>query len=202
MSGTTPSTVNVFANAGDSRGGFQTVHDHLRGGGSQRAKFSPIRYRQPDGAGSGVCGHSDRYHDLADDRASATTVIRYVTIIRPGEAISWTASALPLTAAAGLDEKLANGQATITADGVVIDGVPVAAPAWLVFTPDRGRPHPTTPSTMQVSVKPGTPVGTYRAVITVAASGDPTLTNPVQLVYVTAIVADNFYFTFLPLVIK
>jgi len=39
-------------------------------------------------------------------------------------------------------------------------------------------------------------------VITVAASGDPTVTNPVQMVYVTAHVADNIYATFLPLVIK
>ena len=52
---------------------------------------------------------------------------------------------------------------------------------------------------MQVSVKQGTPAGTYRAVITVAASGDPTLTNPVQLVTVTAYVA-VFKFGFLPLV--
>ena len=48
----------------------------------------------------------------------------------------------------------------------------------------------------------GYAAGTYRAVITVAANGDPTLTNPVQLVYVTAIVANNIYTNFLPLVLK
>ena len=95
-------------------------------------------------------------------------------------------------------EKLANGQATVSADGVVIDGVLVGSPAWLEFAPVVG----TTPSTMQVKVKTGTPIGTYRAVITVVANGDPTLTNPVQLVYVTAIVANDFHFSFLPLMLN
>ncbi len=127
-----------------------------------------------------------------------TTVKGYVKIERPLKPTAWSASALPLEAAASLEEKLANGQASVTADGLVIDGVPAVAPAWLEFAPVAG----TTPTTMTVNVKPGTPVGTYRVVIAVAANGDPTLTNPVQLVYVTAIVADQFYFTFLPLVSK
>ena len=108
-----------------------------------------------------------------------------------------------MSAAAGLDEKLANGQATITAEGVTIDGAPVAAPSWLEFSPSGGTTDPITPTTMQVSVNPGTLPGTYRAVITVAASNaNPAVTNPVQQVYVTAIVADKFYFNYLPLVIK
>jgi hypothetical protein len=135
-------------------------------------------------------------------KTSAAPVLRYVTIFRPGGAVSWTASALPMTAAAGLAEKLATGQAAVTAEGVTVDGASVAAPDWLLFTPTAGMTNPTTPTTMQVSVKSGTPLGTYRAVITVAASGDPTLTNPVQLVYVTAIVANNIYTNFLPLVFK
>ena len=55
---------------------------------------------------------------------------------------------------------------------------------------------------MTVNVKPGTAAGTYRAAITVVANGDPTLTNPVQTVYVTAVVANNVYTSFLPLVMK
>ena len=46
-----------------------------------------------------------------------TTVMRSITIVRPRERSNWTASALPGIAATELVEKLANGQATITADG-------------------------------------------------------------------------------------
>jgi hypothetical protein len=99
---------------------------------------------------------------------------------------------------AGLAEKLASGEAAITADGITIDGVVPDAPAWLEFKPAFG----TTPSAMTVNVKAGTAPGIYRAVINVVANGDPTLTNPVQSVYVTAYVVNNLYSTFLPLQMK
>ena len=126
---------------------------------------------------------------------SATPMIRYVTIFRPEATVSWSASALPLSEAAGLAEKFANGQVTITAEGVSSTAPRSRLqPGWC-SRPPPGTTNPTTPSTMQISVQPGTPPGTYGAVITVVASGDPSLTNPVQLVYVTAIVANNFSFT-------
>jgi hypothetical protein len=125
------------------------------------------------------------------------TVIKEVKIVRPVKPTKWTATALSLDATAILMEKLAIGQATVTSAGPIIDGVMVPPPAWLVFTPDQG----TTPSTMSVSVLPGTAAGTYHAVIVIAA-GDPSVPEAVQLVYVTAVVADHFHFTFLPLITK
>ena len=128
-------------------------------------------------------------------KINGPTVTRQVKIERPKAPTNWTASALPLNVVSELAEKLANGQATVTTEGLIVDGQPVAAPAWLEFTPVAGI----TPATMTVSVKQGTPAGTYRVVITVAASGDPTLTNPVQMVNVTAYVG-QFQTTFLPLI--
>jgi len=132
------------------------------------------------------------------------TVVKEVKIVRPVKATKWTATALSLDAAAILMEKLAIGQATVTSAGPIIDGVMVPPPPWLVFKnadvafpPDEG----VTPATMMVSVLPGTAAGTYHAVIVIAA-GDPSLPEGVQLVYVTAIVADHFHFTFLPLITK
>jgi hypothetical protein len=126
------------------------------------------------------------------------TVTREVKIVRPVKSTPWTATALSLDQAAVLMEKLAIGQATVAAAGSSIDGVLVPPPDWLVFTPDHDDK---TPSTMTVSVKLGTAAGTYHGVIVIAA-GDPSLPEAVQSVYVTAVVADHFHFTFLPLVTK
>ena len=54
---------------------------------------------------------------------------------------------------------------------------------------------------MTVNVTPGTSPGTYRGVIVIVAQ-DPTVTNPVQSVIVTAVVANQFNYSFLPLIIK
>jgi hypothetical protein len=198
MAGSTPSTVSVFVNAAVADlSDKQCTITFSAPGVTGSPQYVTVNLTVPDP------GFVVTPTDFTIwQKTSAAPVLRYVTIFRPGGAVSWTASALPLSAAADLIEKLANGQATITAEGVTIDGSPVAAPDWLVFTPTAGTTNPTTPTMMQVSVKPGTSVGTYGAVITVAASGDPTLTKPVQLVYVTAIVADNFHFTFLPMVLN
>jgi hypothetical protein len=129
-------------------------------------------------------------------KIGAPTVTQELQIVRPTTPTNWTATALPLSAAANLTEKLASGQAKITADGVAIDGVQVSPPSWLVFTPDSG----TTPSVMTVKVQTNTP-GTYRAVIVVAAQ-DPTLAEPVRTIPVTAVVANQFNFNYLPLISK
>ncbi|MEI8084434.1 MAG: hypothetical protein WCI74_21550, partial [Actinomycetes bacterium] len=198
-SGTTPSTVNVLVNAATADLSFKqcliifaAVDPSVQGS----PKTVTVNLTVPDP------GFVVTPTELTIRQpVGAVPVSRDVTIFRPGGTVSWSASALPMSAAADLGEKLANGQATITAEGVSIDGTPVAAPDWLVLSPSAGTTNPTTPSQMQVSVKSGTSAGTYRAVITVAASGDPTLTKPVQFVTVTAYVAD-FKFSFLPLVMQ
>jgi hypothetical protein len=200
LAGTTPSTVDVLVNAAVADLSFKRctiIFSASSPGVPNSPQYVTVNLTVPDP------GFVVTPTDITIwQKTSVAPVIRSVTIFRPGGTVDWAASALPLSAAAGLAEKIANGQVTITAEGVTVDGAPVAAPDWLVFTPTSGTTNPTVPTTMQVSVKPATPVGTYRAVITVASSGDPTVTNPVQQVYVTAVVADNFHFNFLPLVIK
>jgi hypothetical protein len=129
-------------------------------------------------------------------KIGAPAVTREIEVVRPSAPTNWVATALPLSAAAGLEEKLASGEAKITEDGVVIDGVQVPPPSWLVFTPDFG----TTRTVMTVKVQTDTP-GTYRGVIIVVAQ-DPTVTNPIQSVTVDAVVANQFYPSFLPLLMK
>ena len=125
----------------------------------------------------------------------APTVTRQIEIVRPGIPTGWVATALPMSAAAGLEEKLASGAAKVTENGVMIDGIQVTPPAWLAFTPDSG----TTRTVMTVNVTPGTSPGTYRGAIVVVAQ-DPTALNPVQSVIVTAVVANQFNYNYLPLI--
>ena len=195
MSGTTPSTVNVSANpaaAGVGSKQCSIIFSAVDPSVPNSPQYVTVNLTVTDP------GFVVSPTNLTIwQKTSAAPVVREVKIERPSAPTVWSASALPLEAAAGLEEKLANGQATMTEDGLVIDGAPAATPPWLVFSPLAG----TTPSTMTISVKPGMAVGTYRAVIIVAAT-DASLSNPVQSVYVTAVVADNFHFTFLPLVIK
>ena len=56
-------------------------------------------------------------------KIGAPFVTRQVEIVRPGIPTAWVATALPLNAAAGLEEKLASGEARVTDSGLVIDGV-------------------------------------------------------------------------------
>jgi hypothetical protein len=126
----------------------------------------------------------------------AIAITHEIQIVRPSAPTDWVATALPLTAAAGLSEKLASGQAKVTANGVVIDGVQVAPPTWLYFTPDHG----TTYSVMKVKAQASTP-GRYRAVIVIAAQ-DPTVTNPVQTIMVDAVAATHISINFLPLMLR
>ena len=128
--------------------------------------------------------------------AGAPVVTRQIEILRPGIPTAWVATALPASAAAGLEEKLASGQAKVTGDGVVIDGVQVPPPTWLVFKPDSG----TTRTVMTANVQTSTP-GVYHGVIVIVAQ-DPTVTNRVQWVFVDAVVANQFNYNFLPLIMK
>jgi len=132
-------------------------------------------------------------------KIGAATVTREVQLVRPGIPTGWVATALPMSAAAVLEEKLASGAAKVTENGVMIDGVPVPPPAWLSFDPTSG----TTPTerVMTVSVTAGTAPGTYRGAIVVVAQ-DPTALNPVQSVIVTAVVANQFNYNYLPLISK
>jgi hypothetical protein len=127
-------------------------------------------------------------------KVGAPAVTRQVEIVRPGIPTAWVATALPLSAAAGLERKLASGEATVTDRGLVIDGVQVAPPGWLAFTPDSG----TTRSVMTVQVQTSTP-GTYRGVIVVVAK-DSTVANPVQSIVVDAAVATQFNYNFMPFI--
>ena len=76
---------------------------------------------------------------------------------------------------------------------MTLDGLQVDPPAWLHFTPDSG----TTRSVVSVSVENTTP-GKYRGAIVFLAQ-DPAVANPVQWVEAIAVVADQFYYNFLPI---
>ena len=163
-SGTTPVTVNVFANSATAGVGskrcsiiFSAVDPSV----PNSPQYVTVNLTVPD-PGFGVSPSEITIRQ----KIGAPAVTREVQIIRPSAPTNWTATALPLSAAAGLEEKLATGQATVTADGVVIDGVLVPPPSWLGFTPDTGK----TPSTMTVKVLTNTP-GTYSGVIIIAAKG-------------------------------
>lgn len=128
-------------------------------------------------------------------------VTKNVTIWRPNGTVTWSAAALPASSYEALADQLASGAAALTAEGVVVDGALVPAVDWLVFTPSSGTTALNQKNTMTVSIAPGTPKGVYSAVIVVAASSaNPAVTNPVQNVRVTGVVADNFYRWRLPLV--
>jgi hypothetical protein len=200
LSGTTPSTVNLSANPAAAGVGTKQcliIFSAVDPGVPNSPQTVTVNLTVPDP------GFVVSPANLTIwQKTSAAPVVGEVKIERPLTPTVWSYSAQELSQVVGLEEKLANGQATVTADGLVIDGVLAAPPSWLVLTPSDLTPPLTTPATLAASVVPGTLAGDYRAVITVVASGDPTLTNPVQLVYVTAHVADHFHFTFLPLVLK
>jgi len=129
---------------------------------------------------------------------AATQVTKEIQVLRPMTPTQWVATALPLAAAVNLREKLASGAARIEAGGLMIDGQLAPPPAWLVFSPDSG----TTRSVITVSVNPtATVAGTYHGVI-VAVAQDPTLADPVQWVTVNALLANQFYYSYLPVTMK
>ena len=191
MSGTTPSTVNVFANATTAGVGSKqcmiifSANPSSTPGSPQTVT---VNLTVPDP------GFAAAPTDITIwQKIGAAAVTRQVQIIRPSAPTAWNATALEGVAAVDLEGMLANGQASFTDDGLAVDGVLAPTASWLVFTPSFG----TTPSTMDVSVQPGTAAGTYSGRIFIVAAGLPT-----QEVRVTAVVADNIYTNFLPLVMK
>jgi len=128
------------------------------------------------------------------------TVTKQISIWRPGGSVNWVASAVDVPTAADVAALAADGKLVVTEQGLTVEGVD-ALPAWLNFSPSSGTTQPNTPSIMNVSVKPGTANGRYRAVITIVAD-DPTLANRIQTVEVTAIVLDDVKVLFLPLVVR
>jgi hypothetical protein len=117
-----------------------------------------------------------------------------VEIVRPGWTVQWVATALPTAGAAELLEKLASGQAEVSAAGITLDGVAVPPPGWLSFTPDQGS----TPTTMRVSVQTNVP-GIYQAMIVIVAV-DPNTPNRVRTVNVTGYVVSSVNYA--PMVLK
>ena len=191
MSGTTPSTVNVLANsltAGVGSKRCSIIFSAVDLSVPNSPQYVTVSLTVPDPGFAASPSQITLWQKIG-----ASTVTREVQIIRPSAPTPWTAAAFEGIAVTDLEEKLANGQASITDDGLVIDGVLAPSLDWLEFTPTSG----TTPTTMTVSVTAGTLAGTYHGRIVIVAAGFPT-----QEVNVTAIVADDFRFTFLPLVLN
>ncbi len=134
-------------------------------------------------------------------QVGSPTVTRNVSIWRPGGSVNWLAIAVPAQSAAALADRLAAGDDLLSAAGQVLGEEGIAQTEWLVFEPSSGTTNPNTPSTMTVSIKPGTALGTYRARIIVNASG-PNVPNPVQYVEVTGVVVEEIRTVYLPLVIR
>ena len=191
MSGTTPSTVNVVANALTAGVGFKQcsiIFSAVDPSVPNSPQYVTVSLTVPDPGFAASPSQITLWQKI-----DASTVTREVQIIRPSAPTAWTATALEGIAVTDLEDKLANGQASITDDGLVIDGVLAPSLLWLEFTPALG----TTPTTMTVSVKAGTLAGTYHGRIFIVAAGFAT-----QEVNVTTIVADDFPLTFLPLVLN
>ena len=191
MSGTTPITVNVFANAVTAGVGSKRcsiIFSAVDSSVLNSPQYVTVNLTVPDP------GFAAAPTDITIwQKIGATKVTRQVQIIRPSAPTAWNATALEGVAAVDLEAMLANGQASFTDDGLAVDGVLAPTASWLAFEPPSG----TTPSTMDVSVQPGTAAGTYHGRIFIVAAGLPT-----QEVRVTAVVADNIYTSFLPLVMK
>lgn len=135
--------------------------------------------------------------------SSSSVVTKAVRIGRPGGTVNWNAAAFPAESLAEVAEKLASGEAALTADGLQVDGIQWDPPAWLAFTPSSGTTSYNGTSTMTVSIKPGTAIGTYNAIIVVVAStATPDVPDRVQYVEVTGIVAERVSMSYLPLTKK
>jgi hypothetical protein len=193
LSGTTPGTLFVSVNS--TAAGVGTKTGTIKISAPDATVDPKIRYVTVDltVTDPGFVVYPSRLD--VRQQAGAPPITQDVQIVNPAAPVNWVATALPLTAATDLERKLASGEAKIVEGALVVDGVAVPPPAWLVFTPDQGL----TPGVMQVSVKPGTVAGRYRAVIVVAAT-DPAVTAPVGTVLFDAVLANHF--VFLPLVMK
>ncbi len=195
--GTTPSTLYVTVNSVAAGPGTHTGTIKITATDPQIAnspQYVTVKLNVPD-PGFVLYPSQVNIWQLID---AGTQVTKEIQVLRPGVPTPWAATALPLAAAADLPEKLASGAARFDAHGLTIDGQAVSPPDWLVFTPDSG----TTPSVITVSVSPTTTTpGVYRAVI-VAAAQDQTVEEPVQFTTVSAVLANRFYATYLPITVR
>ena len=195
--GTTPSTLYVTVNTVAAGPGARDGTIKIMANDSQianRIQYVTVNLNVPD---PGFVLYPSTVN-LWQQIGAGTQVTKEIQVLRPMTPTQWVATALPLAAAVSLREKLASGAARVDANGLTIDGQAVPPPDWLVFTPDSG----TTRSVITVSVNPTTTgAGTYRGVI-VAVAQDKTLADPVQWVTVNALLANQFYYTYLPVTIK
>jgi hypothetical protein len=127
------------------------------------------------------------------------TVKAFVNIYKAGGNVNWVATALPDAAAVDVVELDSAGRLTVEGATVMVDGTAVPPPSWLVFTPDHGTTNP--PTKMEISVAPGTPSGTYQAVIFIVGQ-DPNLQNRFQTVEVRAVVAPSFKYLHMPYIAR
>jgi len=126
-------------------------------------------------------------------------VQKRVAITRPSGLVPWVATAVPMPNASTVLDAIAKGKAQVSAQGVTIDGVSVPPPSWLSFTPDTGTAG-STPTIMTISAV-GTTPGKYSALILIVAQ-DPNVADPVITVDVSAVIADQIYEGYIPLVLK
>jgi len=126
----------------------------------------------------------------------APAVTRNVTIWWPGRSVNWTATPVPAQNLAAVAEMLAAGETVAVADLVAAGGYGAEATDWLVLSPASGVTQPNAPSTMTVSIKPGTALGTYEAFIIITAPG----ADAPKYVKVTGIVAGHIPTLYLPLI--
>ena len=139
MSGTTPSHRERLRERRDSRGGLQTVHDHLLGGESQRAEFSPnvtVNLTVPDPGFVATPTDITIWQKIGAIRRPSRARCRS---IRPSAADRldcqrrWRG-----LRRSTLRRSSPTARPAITDDGLVIDGVLAPTPDWLEFTPAVG----------------------------------------------------------------
>jgi hypothetical protein len=195
--GTTPSTLYVTVNTVAAGPGTRQGTIKITANDSQianRIQYLTVNLNVPD---PGFVLYPSAVN-LWQQIGAATQVTKEIQVLRPMTPTQWVATALPLAAAVSLREKLASGAARVEAGGLLIDGQLAPPPDWLVFSPDSG----TTRSVITVSVNPTTTVaGVYHGVI-VAVAQDQTVAEPVRWVTVNAVLANQFYYTYLPVTIK
>jgi len=122
---------------------------------------------------------------------SPSTMSRMVTISQQGGGsdIQWMAFAVlpPAGGAAAILAQAANAAPEVTAQGLVLGGELLAPVGWITITPDSG----TTPSSMTVRANPsGLGAGWHHATIVIVGWPE-NVTNRVQAVDVSLLVADH-----------
>ncbi len=127
---------------------------------------------------------------------------RTLEIVKPSPGqVTWYAGAVGPSDAPTVLAKLAAGSAKVTAEGVLVDGQIVAAPAWLSLNPDHGTVGDNITDSIGITLNPSAGVGLHRALITVYAD-DPSLPNFVRTVLVNYFVSNTVYRSYMPQIAK